>query len=382
MNTSNIHSQSNSRLLSALLEVRQAIYSHLDRHVHAFLSEGKLRMLICLEPNLGDHEHAGTERLVPGDHARSTDPQWARRLGSSWGPHWECEEHGTSQKQKKDSDHIYNLRLLCKKMFLDVCDIVSEVSSINITDLHTLESLVSQPHGAQNPELFPLTVCKHVGQRIHNLNITLRLPLAFYKDLEDNQTGTAASSSTSISSMTIKHICNTWTRFWSITAGLEQLHCLHVWLDHEDPSSWSVVKERLALGYLFADLGSQMRARSSRKSFPQLHIIFNLPKLHPGIAKEETHFLGNTSPPTPVTIERRCRQRFHCLKHEGGVLEIKYMPDFPIMHELADFWADDSNGELAITFEECEDMEKQMWLRGEDVEQAMLEMIPDFNVCY
>ncbi|PVH75215.1 hypothetical protein DL98DRAFT_602220 [Cadophora sp. DSE1049] len=355
-----MHSQSKSKLLSAPLEVRREIYSHLniDNQIHLFLHEGKLRMSACLEPSLGDNTHDGRERQDE-DGRGYRDPQWARRLASAWGPHWECEENA----------------------FLDVFDLITETSAIIITDMDALDGLTTGQYKLEANSNCHWNVWEHMQCRIKSLNIALRLPLAFYRALEEIESRdpiTVTSSITTVASMSC-----TWMRIWPSIFGLQQLQSLYIWLDHDDPSSWSVVKEKLILDYVFTNLEQQMQVRSSIIDFPQLNVVFNLPKLHPGIAKAETHFAEATSPP-PFKIERRYRQRYHCNTSDDGTLSVKQNSDFPIMHEIAEFYADESLGDLVMTFEESEDMEKNMWLRGEDVEQEIREIMSlnGFHVCY
>ena len=110
-----IHSQHQSMLLSAPLEVRQSIYSHLiPRHIHVTLLNGKIQFSPCLQPNLGDNDHDGRERRST-DGSRFEDSKFPRRLRSTWGPHWECEVTSEVNVESPDN-HSSSLLFVCKKM--------------------------------------------------------------------------------------------------------------------------------------------------------------------------------------------------------------------------------------------------------------------------
>lgn len=77
-----------SRLFTSPLEIRRAIYIHLinTAGIHVVRTEqGILRLSACVGPDLYAG-HTGDERDTPCRTRRG------RRLASSWGPHWECEE--------------------------------------------------------------------------------------------------------------------------------------------------------------------------------------------------------------------------------------------------------------------------------------------------
>ena len=113
-----VNSQHESKLLSVPAEIRGEIYAHIFQgQTHAFMSQGRLHLSVCLRPSLGDDCHDGRERRTMAE--RSLDTRWARRLQSSWGSHWECEE--TAYPEKADlhehyRHHIRNLLFVCKKM--------------------------------------------------------------------------------------------------------------------------------------------------------------------------------------------------------------------------------------------------------------------------
>lgn len=371
-----MHSQRESKLLSAPAEIRRAIYANIiPSQIHAFLSQGRIQLSVCLQPNLGDDCHDGREREIRGEE--SSQAKWARRLRSSWGPHWECEQVALAENidlHEHCRNHIYNLLFVCKKMFLDVCDFVSENKVTNVTDLDTLQVLLQKTDELDNGLNYPWSLWESIFPGIQKLNVTLRLPLAFYRALEEDEVLVSeAGHDLSAGSATYA----TWAGLWSAICQLQRLRSLHIWLDHDDKSSWSVVKERLALHRVIAILAAHMQARSGEENLMHMDITFNLPKLHPRIARPDTHFVQESAPP-PFIIERRIRQRNFCEEGPGGNLSVIYNPDFPIMCDLPDFLDLDingepnMNGEPRMTLLEVEEFERKLWEEGTDVEQLLL----------
>lgn len=120
--------QAENQLLSVPNEVLQAIYAHLvPDGVHVFLRQGKIVLSKCVMPVVTD-DLTGFERSTTGN--KSADTIWARRLKSSWGPHWQCEEvaqgrieHYRHQDICDDSGSETTMALLfvCKKLYAFQC---------------------------------------------------------------------------------------------------------------------------------------------------------------------------------------------------------------------------------------------------------------------
>ncbi|KAI0529940.1 hypothetical protein GGR58DRAFT_495118 [Xylaria digitata] len=183
-----MHPQRESRLLSAPLEIRQAIYTMIiPRQVHVFLSRGRLRLSICLEPNLGDDSHDGRER-PPGIDRKYTS-KWASRLRSSWGPHWECEEIS----HKRCHPNIHGFLFLCKRVFFEVFDMITETTVINVTDLDTL-GISLRRDKSWDVLNSSWNFWEHTFNKIRYLNLTFQLPVAFYRELYDEDMITRQTS--------------------------------------------------------------------------------------------------------------------------------------------------------------------------------------------
>lgn len=97
--------QSASALFLVPIEIRRAIYASLvdPFGIHITLSpDGRVRLTRCLSPDLGA-QHVGFERRPATDEEDPDRQIWCRRLGSGWGPHWECEEMALA-KGTEESD--------------------------------------------------------------------------------------------------------------------------------------------------------------------------------------------------------------------------------------------------------------------------------------
>jgi hypothetical protein len=91
---------------------------------------------VCVEPSpAGDHDGSdrkttGSDRKTTGSDRKTTgsdrqtlddwfsDTMWARRLRSSWGPHWKCEEVALRTDDNYEAAYGINtaVLLVCKRM--------------------------------------------------------------------------------------------------------------------------------------------------------------------------------------------------------------------------------------------------------------------------
>lgn len=113
--------QLGSRLFSAPLEIREAIYEYLvPDGVHVYLHRDNLRLSRCVQPHLGDDLWGGERQEADSPYsgaATFSDPVWARRLRSSWGPHWKCEEKMLGTHRSRQTVHDVDISSLyaCKR---------------------------------------------------------------------------------------------------------------------------------------------------------------------------------------------------------------------------------------------------------------------------
>ncbi|KAI0813821.1 hypothetical protein GGR55DRAFT_636041 [Xylaria sp. FL0064] len=364
MPEAHVRLQTGSGLLSAPWEIRRAIYSILlPDQVHVFLSQGKLRLSICLQPNLGDDVHDGRERSPRGTSDTSASSlSWASRLWSSWGPHWQCEEIC----HKHCHPIIHGFIFLCKQVFLDVSDMITEIAAINVTDLDTLSVLLSRRGQLRDALNCGWDFWEYASpDNIRRLNLTFRLPVAFYRMLEYKHMNPEQAQR-----MSAKSTMNTlWASIWPAIFQLGHLRSLHIWLDHDEKRSWSILKECTALRDLSAALTAHKLMGAQESDAPHVNVVVNLPKLHPGVARPDSHFTELDSP-SSFTIQRRIRQRWHCIEEENGELHAKYSPNFPIMEMSREFvqFILEYERVTQTPLEQVEEYERGLWETGVDVE--------------
>lgn len=113
-----VNPQLECKLFSAPLELRRAIYSYiLSEQIHITIQCGELHLLACVTPYLANERDIGLERKSIADWPN--DAVLARRLRSSWGPHWRCEEEAQKVKSGNKGEGTWDISVvltLCKRM--------------------------------------------------------------------------------------------------------------------------------------------------------------------------------------------------------------------------------------------------------------------------
>jgi hypothetical protein len=102
-----------SRLFSLPLEIRRQIYGCLLPHgVHAYLDRDNPRLSACNEPCASGGD--GHERRDEDEWRKNTIvcPIWERRLQSTWGSHWRCEEMALDLLKNHDGVKATDICLL------------------------------------------------------------------------------------------------------------------------------------------------------------------------------------------------------------------------------------------------------------------------------
>lgn len=138
----------------------------------------------------------------------------------------------------------YNHRLI------DICVMTADTETIEITDLDTLDTLTRGPG-----ENLPWAGFAHMQPHVHKISVTLRLPLEFYRALEADEDDLLAIASRHTG--TVAAACRTWARVWPAVCQMPQLRNLNIWMDHDDPSSWSVVGEQAVVSRRLMDVLAQ-----------------------------------------------------------------------------------------------------------------------------
>ncbi|KAH8895397.1 hypothetical protein GQ53DRAFT_744054 [Thozetella sp. PMI_491] len=378
--------QEQSPFFGLPVETRRKIYSHAIGNtdaIHVFLRQGRLAFCECIE-NGPAHSQGGYERRARRHSAYGfaidlvSDTRWIQRLRSSWGPHWECEEVSRKMDQI-GADEVLDVMLpgtvmpvtsVCIRMQLDFLISIANAADFIITDLETLERLV---HENPTPEAVPPAhdILRIIAPSLRTLDIALWLPLAFFKALEDEvdpdgsgrldnaQALDEALTKTEASDKDVTHLLTRWMHVWpSLGPQLEQLHNVNIWLDHNQPLSWSLVNERAVISHL---------ATSILSGAPPIlkGITIEVPKLHPRYERPERHFMANSLPPPAlVTIKRRLRQRCFAKETSPGQFSMEHKNDFPYLIEVPEFQDQ--------PLEEIERMERELWESGEDPEEFIM----------
>jgi hypothetical protein len=226
---------------------------------------------------------------------------------------------------------------------------LAETSVIQINDIDTLKLLSSnlKPRNPVTGSSFTSNFLECAIPNITELSVDLRLPLAAFHTFE-NGTRSAPYDPSLISG---------FTELPLIVARTTKLKRLYIWLDHDEPCSWSIVNERAILSSL-----------ESLSANVELEVSVNLPKLHPKWESPDRHF-NEEGPACLLGIHRRFRQRVHTITRDDGSLHEKHEPDFPVLYELAD-WDETS------TIEQVEESERRIWKEGDDPRQLFLDLGP------
>ena len=235
-----------------------------------------------------------------------------------------------------------------------------ELVPFHATDLQTLDAILdvatvpaaipslSVPFGFKNAFLPCVT----------KLDITLRLPQAFFAALEESNASIADSNSP-----VLDDDLKIWSGLSRRIPKLKALRSLRIWLDHANKPYWTVVNERAVL--------SQFEPLASNSD---LDMCFELPKLHPKLETPQRHYIAdetvNDSSFTslfPLKIRRILRQRYQSMKSGTGHYQTIYAQDFPhcVGHPLSKDWS------LAT----MEQWEGDMWRSGEDVNYLLSLMV-------
>ncbi|KAF2024295.1 hypothetical protein EK21DRAFT_94223 [Setomelanomma holmii] len=330
-----------SPVLNAPYDIRRAILLNLlPQEIHIYIDHYTKRL--CMTPCVlrkcpGSDQDTGFDRRDTGKF--DNDPMWAKRLNSSWGPHWTCEEVAQSELRdikgvKKSCYAFLALMRMCKQMFNDIVDLLRHETTFYVTDFRILDSLTTPG----------------ILWKIRRLSLIIRLPLLLCKAMEDMEEARIANASTpAFSEERIELGMRTiaWMKVSSPLTRLQKLRILDIWIDHNDKQSWSIIHERAVL-----------RPLEPLLEVPELQMVINLPKLHPRWEmKSKGWFYGEDGKPSRFRICRRRRQEFHAEKDELDRLTcVTLEADFPSMRDWPEF--------EGLTEEELEEKEGRLWREG------------------
>ncbi|KAK4113247.1 hypothetical protein N656DRAFT_778773 [Canariomyces notabilis] len=368
------------------IELRRAVYAHLlstaGQHIQYITGDDGIhhfRLTPCIVSAKWDEEELdGTERN-PDKLYWVWGPIYKRRLSSSWGPHWMCEElafnlpvcehahwKGSSTQEAGDiapaslRGFASALRV-CKRMYMELVEEATTGTDFHVTDLRTLKAMLDHRAPAPAPYSFEGSICPCISK----LSITLSLPLAFFQAIEAVVYRASPDWEIASTSDIEDNSVGTWLHLHSrLLIQLPKLRKLRVWLDHNNDSYWSVVDERAILAPMEA----------LRTSNPSLELVCVLPKLHPRIEDRQRHYLSvdvdeEEESPSRLVVHRFMRQRYRVVEdRDTGDKTVTIVPDFPVLYKHPLF-----DGRPLL---DVEDYERALWRSGLDVRQHFMWLRP------
>lgn len=262
--------------------------------------------------------------------------------------------------------------------YVDVAKVLVSDVTFHVTDLETLDHLAQSNSGSQTLSS-PYRILFTKAPLLRRLHITLRFSLPLFRAI-----AILAAVPTSSDCPKTGHVnmppfhtsvseCD-GARKWlqvrpALARRLQGLQNLHLWLDHDESASWSLVNERAVVSSILASMSPDM--------IPGLGTAtVNLPMLHPRYEVPDRHYMGGKAqPPAFALIDRRLRQNHFYEETDSGAGSVTYAPDFPAMFELCEYTADSDFGP-AMSPEQVEEMERDSWARGVDPEDDIWELAP------
>jgi hypothetical protein len=115
-----VNFQLQSKLFNSPLEIRQQIYGYLlPRGAHLYLRQNTLCISKCFDRSR-DGNFGYERRVSRFPPELCSDEVWKRRLRSTWGPHWECEELAGGLEGSRDIASEENLAFLrvCRRAYV------------------------------------------------------------------------------------------------------------------------------------------------------------------------------------------------------------------------------------------------------------------------
>ncbi|KAF2731012.1 hypothetical protein EJ04DRAFT_514854 [Polyplosphaeria fusca] len=349
--------QRQSRLLQLPAELQQAIFIDcIPNRIHICLQQDKLRCFTCVLSATGDGENLDDSKREPGSGAHS-NALWARRLASSWGSHWRCEEMAYTRPRERPmiQNTPMSLLLVCKEMFFCIENAMRGTTTVVLTDLETLSFMASRVNDTQSLKGDrSLSITPSLLPRVMELNITLRLPLVDLRSLEEPEDSSLATA-----------FANTWRRLHQNLACFKHLQRLQLWLDHDYTSSWYHVNEHAILSTFLSD------------TMPNYTISISLPEFHHKLKDRHRHYMEN-DPPAGVDLQRRSRLVNFGRRDSQEKPLMAFEPNFPVsMDIMTEFGNNMSPAEV-------EAWERNRWERGEDVAETLRKELDEWaglNMC-
>ncbi|KAJ0336170.1 hypothetical protein COL922a_008266 [Colletotrichum nupharicola] len=271
-----------SPLFGLPLEARHHIYRALcGTETHMFLLDGDLQILEFQGADDSSYRFIAAE-------PEYQNPRWARRVDSSWGCHWRCEERyldGAKGQASATHTPLLPLLLSSKALCLDFIRFISQPTQhVQFTDLETIDMTLSTTV-PQPPSKLPETISSrevkqyHLFESLRNVDLTLRLPMSVINTLfihyfayhADTKIFPRPGGTPEGSGRQREH--GQWMRIWPNLLGMHHLQRLTLWLDHDKAFGWDQVAETQIL----QGLSDIMPTLKNQK----VDVTVNLPRLIP-----------------------------------------------------------------------------------------------------
>ena len=229
----------------------------------------------------------------------------------------------------------------------EVYDLLARTSTVHVSDLDLLDKWARASEVA-TPVAFKFA--KMPVSNVISLSITLKLPLAFFRSIEQLSGNDPTYSDTAPTAQQVR----LWQRLSSTLSHFEALKKLDLWLDHNEPQCWVVVNERSTLDLLLTQLSAR----------PNLDVTITLPMLHPKYEENERHYIDETISQN-INVHRALRSKKHAVTDAEGRIEIVEWNDFPTMYN--------SYGAHSLDLATIVERERKGWKEGRDMETEFRE---------
>ncbi|KAG5983196.1 hypothetical protein E4U55_000537 [Claviceps digitariae] len=340
--------QQQSPLLQLPAELSRQIYAYIvPPQAHLYRVDATICAATCITPRQSNDYYCFDRR----SHGDPSTAVWARRLSSSWGDHWRCEEvakrlHLDTPNSQPQHDSAIALMASCRRIYEDVACLLADRCIIHVNDLATLDLLFDKRDSSLRSSSpgHPLTRAFFQARR---LNLSLRLPPSSFKAIEANEPPPANAVPSSLSPSPSSP-STAWSRLWRNMTTLQYLQHIDLTLDHDSESSWSCVNEHAILAPL------QILA-----SLSHINTTVHMPKVASTRGNGTLHGL---------TTKRFTRQRFFTDCRKDGSIGLVYEEDaYKSLHR----------GPNAADMLRAAELTMHIWFQGVDMDYVAMDELSD-----
>ncbi|KAG6002382.1 hypothetical protein E4U21_003142 [Claviceps maximensis] len=299
--------QLQSPLLRLPAELARQIYAYIvPPQAHLYRDDASVCAATCITPSPSNDYYCFDRR----SHGDPSTTVWARRLKSSWGGHWRCEEvakrlQTDSPGKQTQHDSAIALMASCRRIFEDVTCLLADTCVIHVSDLATLDLLFDKRDNSSCSSS-PNQVLTQAFFHARRLNLSLRLPPSVFEAIGSNEPSPTKAAPSSLSPNG-SDPSTTWIELWHKMTTLRHLQRVDITLDHDSESSWSHVNEHAILAPL-----------QTFVSHSDINTTVHLPKVASTKSNGTCHGL---------TIKRFTRQRLFTEYRKDGSIGLVYEED-------------------------------------------------------